>query len=515
MAESFKRTSKTLKQVLEMVPFIHRLATKEALRKIRKSSDRAYSLYSIIVHSQLDGWSDKELMKKASMDEKAYRRALSELKGTLLDAFLDLDLRQGGYPEVAIRTYRMTHAQGKVEVLTRLGLRFSAYIEAEKLFNEAKELEQWRSALQLLPGLLSAASIFGQEKRYRIFEHESIKLKELVEAESAAKKVSDEINFVYSKSEGGHPELRPIIDRATRKLQIAIERYGTFRLRYLELELRGYAGFVDMDNQQSLSIEYEKRSLFDEYPFFAPRMGMIENIIELLDALIRLKKLEEAQDLVSKSKHLFFVEMHEWFSFQDAQFRIMMLSQHYEAAYELTEEIFRAQGFESQIPSDMDRWKINRVFAEVFAGRGVPFRIPRTNEKPGDLAKSLLRHFPSYQKDHTGHYMSAIVLEILILLERKRGHLFLLDRIDSLHKFKNRYLKKHAAFQSICFVEMMQLVVKYDFKRASVVQAAEPIFRRMVESTSKDPVMHALLLPYETLWQAIVERLPEEAWVLQ
>ena len=378
---------------------------------------------------------------------------------------------------------------------------------------EALALEQWETANSLLSTLLEWASQAGEQEEYQRLQGERIRLKELAGAFEVAERTFQVVTAVFSKSEAAHPELLPVMEEAIEELKRKVDRYGTFMLQRRLLRLQCWACEIRMDYEQSLGFCREIEYLFDENPFFAHTRQREGLAFDMMNALFHLKRYAEAQELAESSKGFFIPGDPNWFAFQDLNFKILLHTKKYEEAYQLVQKMRRSRRFESQTESEKDRWNLNRLFGELFTGRKVPFEIPLHEEKPGDVMRGLLKLFPSFRNDYTGHYVSAIILEILILLQRKHGHRYLIDRIDSLLKFRQRHLKVGYASQSASFIEMLRLAVKHDFKRSSFLREAEPLFQQMLTITQEDPIQKDMVLPYEMLYHAIVARLPEEAWV--
>jgi hypothetical protein len=161
--------------------------------------------------------------------------------------------------------------------------------------------------------------------------------------------------------------------------------------------------------------------------------------------------------------------------------------------------------FSTQTEPSKETWQLFLLWADFFTGRYKPRR--RSGEKAGDISRGFAKLFPSFKDDYSGHRMSAIVLEIMVLLSRKSGRDDIVERIESLTKFKSRHLKGEENKQSNIFIELVQLLPANDYKKDIIVKKAAPMLKKMLAIETIDEIQGQQVMSFEWTWLQMVSYL--------
>ncbi len=508
-----QETSKTLIETVELVHFFQKLAPKKVLARFEDSSDRAFSLYSILADAP-HALTDDEVKQRAGMTQAEYHRGMWKLKSALLDALLELDLSRGNYSDLAQRLFALDLAHARVRILERFSAIYSANAEANAWLKEAIELEQWRVALSLLSPILGWASLSGDVAEYDRLQSERQRFITLQTAIDDASEASDRATMTFAKSGAEHPEIRPMLDAAIKRLTPIARELGTFTLQEKLLLLRKRAAQATNDYREALAVCDETETLLRDYPFFANRSRKSRNALSRLMCSVQTGQVQRAEQVVASSGDLFDAGDQNWHTFQEWHFILHMHTEDFEKAHALVLEVMGHSRFASQTETTRDKWNLFQIYAALFTARPVPGEKKPKEEKTGELLRHLMRQFPSFKGDYAGYGMAAVALEILIVLDRRQDHTYIFERIESLTQYKSRHLKRGHETQSNLFISLMQLVPRYDLDVAKIAKAAAPIVKRMVAIKTIDKYQAQQVLRYDMLWAKTMELLPAYvAWL--
>jgi hypothetical protein len=95
-----------------------------------------------------------------------------------------------------------------------------------------------------------------------------------------------------------------------------------------------------------------------------------------------------------------------------------------------------------------------------------------------------------------------------LLLQQKRYDA-LIDRVEAIEKYKDRYLDKENNFRSNIFVRLLLEIPKRDFSFTQISRKTEKLVARLNEAPLEIANQsHDLeILPYEDTWEIILEEL--------
>ncbi len=501
-----KFQSKTQIEVVQLASFVKKIAPKKDLSALRKSKGRAQAIFRVLENYETT-ISEHEVMRASGIaDRRQYQKALSQLKDILLSLVSRSDLAQAGYSEYAQRLFALDRAIPTARLLGRLDAPYSSAGFSESMLREAIALEEWDIARIFLHQLLNWASLSGDKKEYERLREEDRKYKILSEAFEAGRESEQRITLVFARSGAEHPELKPAIMKAIAKLQPVVKKYGTFRLQELLLRLRRQSLQLTMDYRVALEICEEMEQLLARYPLFSNRSRMGRNALAKLTCLVQTKRYDVAQDTLN-SLALFPSGASNWYYFQEWHFILDMRLGNYDDAYRLIHSIMESSNYASQSEPERHKWNLFLAYAELLTGRPVLGQKRVAGKRAGEISRELLSGWDSLKKDHPGYFAATIILEILIILIHRNNLSDIDERAESLKTFHARYLKRTKSTQTGFFFQLIDLLPKHQYHRASIESEAMPILKRMLKITTIDEIQAQQLLDYDVAWATIMSYL--------
>ena len=113
----------------------------------------------------------------------------------------------------------------------------------------------------------------------------------------------------------------------------------------------------------------------------------------------------------------------------------------------------------------------------------------------------LMNEVPLYSKDKEGSNFAILIAQLLnYLKEGKKG--VVIDKMDSLNRYKRRYLKKDP--RGAAFVALLSCLSKGNFNREKVEMLSAPHLEKLKAEHSISDIE---LVRYELLWEKVLELL--------
>jgi hypothetical protein len=130
-------------------------------------------------------------------------------------------------------------------------------------------------------------------------------------------------------------------------------------------------------------------------------------------------------------------------------------------------------------------------------GDGKPFRIHK-----------FVNEVPAYSKDKRGMNVAILILQILWMLEEENLS-GIIDRMESLVVYSDRWLRKEYEFRSIHFIRMLNAMEKSEFDPTETRKRASKYYRKLQESNFRynGGTEEMEIIPYEKLWTRIMGKI--------
>lgn len=183
----------------------------------------------------------------------------------------------------------------------------------------------------------------------------------------------------------------------------------------------------------------------------------------------------------------------------------MLHSKQYQIAYDRWEKIMNASYLKNQ----------SQVIAEVYHILHAYFYFLRQTRWievrqnfPELRIHKFLNEVPEFSKDKRGSNISIIIAQILFLLISDK-HGKIIDKMDSLKLYSFRHLRKDENFRSQCFIQMLQEMIKADFKKKGTMFRSDKWLNKLNQVNIEKYPQSAEneVIPYEDLWEMILEQL--------
>lgn len=120
----------------------------------------------------------------------------------------------------------------------------------------------------------------------------------------------------------------------------------------------------------------------------------------------------------------------------------------------------------------------------------------------------FLEHTPVYHKNKRGLHLALMAIQFLFYIE-KLDFSQIQKKIPLLNEYCRRYPKKDNSYRSECFINLIMILEKNDFKYYPTKKASEETLNEL-QSTPMDyrgSFRNIEIIPYEQIWQMIMDKI--------
>lgn len=483
-----------------------------------------------LVNSNAQELYDKILSSKFQTDEEAaayfypdtahqkkyYTRLKRQLEDRLLNTLFLLDLNRRdftGYERTVLVCRRNMLA---MPFLLAQGQRKFAIELGKKTLKKAIRFDLTEIALSLARDLRRHyATIEGQKKEYTLYNGYVKKYYNIWAYELKAEEYYSNLIIHYSYSKTSTPAILKEAISYTSELKKIISSVDSYRFRFMTYLIFVIRYEIENDYRNTLIVSEEAILYFTKKKKIRVRVAIPFFYQKMILCFIQLQQYTKAKETIAKCLELTQTGGYNWYVILEFRFLNGLRSKSYQIAYEAYLEVFNHPKFKSQYPNIIERWKINEAFIHFLILKK-KIEVNNTEEKKNFKINKFLNEVPKHAKDKHGVNVTILVLQILFLLEQKRYD-DIFERIEPLRMYTSRYLKKDGTFRSSCFIKMLMQLPAGHFHREAVKRKAAPYLKKLL-SEPLDVAKQAAeleIIPYEELWEYVIEALEKKRYTLK
>ncbi|PHI18684.1 hypothetical protein CEQ90_16610 [Lewinellaceae bacterium SD302] len=470
-------------------------------RGARRQKTHADRLYDAVVKKKID--SDKEASKRlfGVSGSSHYYKVKFELKQQLLNSVLLVENDQkelGTFFEVFIQCRKELYA---AEVLFVEGHILASVDILKKLLSRAIEAELTDIIIPVLYYLKTySLSIMPDPvacQRYQALERKWIRIRT---AEEVVDELYTDLAVNYVKTAAPPPDT---IYTALNKLNNIHDLYKDIRTaRYIYKYY--FILYMTYDSQghyrEGIEISWKAvRSL--SKGDYVPRGFIRSMLLQIIDASIRLRALNDGQRAVIQSLRLVEEGERDWFRINQLYLYLCIRSDEYSTAIKTINRMFDHRKFKKLPGEFKERYYLLRAYvswlieSKSIDVKGEPlnsFRIGR-----------FINDVPRFSKDKMGMNVPVLIIQVLWLLQRKNYEVAR-GRLDSLKRYSLKYLSTNKGMlRTYYFIRVLTQLSNANFHRAAFVRKAASFYRLLREqpSTASLQSVEVEIVPYEDMYE--------------
>ncbi|TAE68674.1 MAG: hypothetical protein EAZ85_13960 [Bacteroidetes bacterium] len=238
--------------------------------------------------------------------------------------------------------------------------------------------------------------------------------------------------------------------------------------------------------------------------------------LEKANHLLNFKKFDDFKSVFKTEKNIEEIPLNFWIEQQEYKFMAALYQQNYAEGNAIFQETHNENRFKKISEDKKEFWYVAASILHYFHKQE---KIP--NSKTISSANKInfryqlfLEYAPEYQRSKRGLHVMLMTIQILFYIERLE-FTQIQKRLINLNEYCRLYPKKDGNFRSECFINMVNILEKNDFKYYPTKKATEELLTEL-ENTPIDyrgTFRNIEVIPYEHLWSLIMEKIRSYKYV--
>lgn len=200
-----------------------------------------------------------------------------------------------------------------------------------------------------------------------------------------------------------------------------------------------------------------------------------------------------------------------WFRYQELLVLLSLHTQEYQQAYTYYHTAVNHRKLSMLIPVARETWRLIEAYMYFLADQKKI--IPHNEDKylTQFRPSKFLNEIPALSKDKRGMNVPVLVFQILTLISKNRYD-DAIARIEAVEKYRTRYLRNHNAYRSNYFIKMLLVIPVQGFNKSAVIRHTHKYSSKLrASSCDFTNTSHEIeIIPYEDLWEMVLDTLPQK-----
>lgn len=444
----------------------------------------------------------------ANKRHSAYQKLKMNLRRRLIDAVFFIDTFKEKFSDRQRAYFECYKEWAAAKIILSRNTQPAAMVLLEHTLKKAETYEFTDLVADIARALrLHYGTREGRLDKFSAYNELYHKYWKILNAEDLAEEFYANLSINYVQNKSVKTETQEAAIQFYEELKPAVEEFGTYRLLL-------YSGLIRLIIHSSVN-DYEALlggcdDLLDKFtqkPYTASVPIQIFNYQQLI-CFIQLGDYARGQEAAPRA--LYYIERgsYNWFKYNELFLQLSFHTDNFQGGCEVMETVFREKAFDALPPATKEIWYINLAFA-VFLQREGKIDLP-----PDD---SIFNHFrlgkflntiPIFSKDKRGMNVPILIVQMLLLMQDQKDDA-VIDRIEAMKKYCNRYLRENELFRSNCFINMLLEIPLQNFHPVAIRRHTEKYWQRLkkVPLELAHQSREIEIIPYEKLWLIILEHL--------
>lgn len=497
---------------------ISKIVTKKRISKVdifnksllNKKDSKFNEFYEGLVMEKFktDEEAARVLYNTTPQDDR-YRQLKSRFSKRLLTTLFFLDSNDAAFSDYHSAYYTCNKQWSLVRILLSSGARNAAMKIISKTITVAEQYRFSDIILNCARILMSNASLKGNDKEYNIYASLTKKSLRDLEYEISAEEMYQRLTIHFAISSGVNLESAAEADKYLEKVKNLCEKSDSYILHFTMHQIKILSFQLKGDYKNTLKACVDAEEYLNANKPFNQKIRHAALALIKISCYLQLREYVNGKKNAEKCLDLFEAGSNNWFVFLEYYFLLSMRTENFMGAAGIFLKVINHVRFPFTNEDRQEKWKIfeaylNYIFETENLNKDL---LTDANRRKFRLLK-FLNEVPHFTKDKKGYNVAILIIQILYLLE-KGDYIGIIDRSEALQVYCNRYLRKDDAFRSSCFLKMLLLIEKEDFKYERIKQAASKYQHKLAEGEpgGNNHVHEWEIIPYETLWEKVLNRL--------
>lgn len=440
-------------------------------------------------------------------DSNAYYKLKHTLRERLFNTVFFIDVKASKHSNIHNAYLNIQKITSLVQILVTKGLKLNAIYMAKKGLKIAEKYEFTGEQLFLARVLrFHDAVLSGKNKQLEEYNKTIENCTNLLRSEVKIEGLFYQILILYVNSKTSKPF---IYDTAVQYLN-ELEPYkpskpsANWIYYYTMIQVAKYMSVNDYS--QTLTICNDALAKIQSLSFKHTK-SIINISSQAISCCIQLKLYKQGEDFIKMGVENIPKGMFNWFKYKELHLTLCFHTKNYKKAWKIYNESISNKKFKKLPNNIREVWKIFEAWLYFFIQAGKIELDDEYSKKNFRIAK-YANEVPIFFKDKRGLNVPILISQIALFLQQKKFDT-IIDRIEAIEKYKDRYLDKEYNFRSNVFIRMLMVIPKVSFDKKRIIEKTQKE-RLLLDEVSLDLANQSAdieILPYENIWESILEQL--------
>jgi hypothetical protein len=442
------------------------------------------------------------------LDDK-YRQLKSRFSKRLLNTLFFLDANDPAFSGYHRAHYTCNKNWALVRILLGNGARHSAIKMTRKILKVAQDYRFSDVIFNCARIMMGHMSMLGKEREYEQYVEMATAAQQSMSAELRAEELYQRLTIKFAGSASVKLDLTETAQAYVEEVKALCQKHDAYILHWYMYQIWILSRQIQNDHSGTVQVCEAAEVYLGENPPFDQQKHRAHLALIKLNCHLQLRDYEQGRENAERCLKLFEEGKNAWFVFLEYYFLLAMHTENYINAAGIYLKVINHPRFEYTNAMRQEKWKIFEAYLNyIFETEGLDRSLLQNSKKRKFRLLKFLNEVPTYTKDKKGFNVAILIIQILYLLE-KGEYDAIINRSEALNVYCSRYLRKDDSFRSSAFIKMLLVMDKEDFKYDRTKQMAAKFLRKMQEHAEAEgnEVQDWEIIPYETLWQKVLNRL--------
>ncbi len=498
-----------MKHLHELLSFLQKNKPKHAglWASVLEPGSKMHLLFDAISSGKVHTDEEAMMLLYGNTQEATRFNALkAKLKERLIKAILLLEPTDTSMSDRQRAFFECNQKWAIIQILMTRNARLNGLYLLEKLLKNALHFEFTELAINALRmQRLHYGATEGDIRRLAQINQQITELEILWQRENQAEALYTQLTAAFVNSKSSKIQVADMARRFFEQVAPWLAENNAFKLQLLGrlIEMTIYTAANDYVRTAQLC---EQAIAFFRQKPYDSGLPLQVFYYQLVVCYIQLREYEKGQTLMDAHGYVFEEGSFNWFKMQELLFLLAMHTAHYTKAQRLCQQILKHPKLNIQPANIQEMWRIYEAFSHLTEKMGLV--IPEAKSGAKFRLNKFLNEIPTYSRDKRGMNIPVLIIQILyLLLEREYDKV--IDRIEAIEKYCNRYLKQSETFRSNVFIRMLIQIPQAAFHKEAVIRKTEKLYALLKRTPLEiaNQTHEIEIIPYEDLWNIVLDSL--------
>lgn len=458
-----------------------------------------------------DDESAAQLLYKSTSTDHRYRTLKSRFREKIFEASLFINFSPPDFSELRQKMYECNRELNAMKQCIENGAQAAGATLARRLLVKARKYHLTIIELECLYAILNhVVYCVGSELEFHQTSVELRHVQQKLNTETEAEIIFGAVSVKYSLIVSDHPENAPFIEESIAKLELLIQQFDTFKIRYNYYLLRSWYGQVVRNFPKRIAACDEAIEYFRNNPSIAGNLVAIFTS-EKADCYFHLRDYEQFLKLAKECDSLLDKNTSNWLIIKCFEIQTLLSINESVRALEVftgvRKLLKRSSGGIAKIT---ERWLILEGYVLFFLHTQSPATEPTISQNP-PLEKYLRTlvssELSSSSTDKVGANVGMMILHVLLLIALRSNPTDIAEKVVALDRYRRRYLDQQSNLRTETFVTMLRHLSFDNFNMQITGKKTKDLYLKLVPATPTtiDSTEDYELIPFDIIWKRLMD----------